>query len=331
MSTFRAGASSDGDDTGIDECRRYCHEAIPPGLQALMQRLIQDALAADRAQRPEPTPPATTPSEPHTSGRINISGMDQLPGDVSLCDFLTWRQKWNDFSNLENLSRFTATDQMAALRMVMSLDMLRTMNRLLSSNPDTDKTTNAVLDAIQGHLRSRRSFYVDRMELYRCVQGPRESFDRFYIRLKGLAEAAQINPGAMDTELITGIICGIRNKEIKKKLLSMVPEPSLSETLTLCSGDEYANRISSRQSAAHMYKLTSKHRDKANHRDQPRTPAKPKDAQICGNCGFPSHPPGETCPAKGQTCNSCGKPNHFAPVCRKKTNPINRIGHIRPL
>ena len=45
--------------------------------------------AADRATRTEPT----TQSEPHIPGRINSSGMDQLPGDVSLHDFLIWRQK----------------------------------------------------------------------------------------------------------------------------------------------------------------------------------------------------------------------------------------------
>ena len=56
------------------------------------------------------------------------------------------------------------------------------------------------------------------------------------------------------------------------------------------------------------------------------TQAKMKDAQTCGNCGFPSHPHGKTqCPAKGQTCNSCGKRNHYASVCRKKTSPVNEI------
>ena len=119
----------------------------------------------------------------------------------------------------------------------MSRDMLGTVNKLLSIGPKTDKTTDEVLDAMQSYLRSKRSFYVDREELRECAQGPHEPFDRFYIRLKGLAEAAQIVPNGMDTQLVSGIIAGIRNKEMKKKLLSMHPEPSLSETLTLCSGD----------------------------------------------------------------------------------------------
>ena len=68
------------------------------------------------------------------------------------------------------------------------------MNKFLSIGPKTDKTTNAILDAIQSRLRSRRTFYVDREELRECVQGPHEAFDRFYIRLKDFAEAAQIPP-----------------------------------------------------------------------------------------------------------------------------------------
>ena len=42
------------------------------------------------------------------------------------------------------------------------------------------------------------------------------------------------------------IIGGIRNKELSKKLLSMRPEPTLEETLSLCSGDEYVERCGTR-------------------------------------------------------------------------------------
>ena len=136
----------------------------------------------------------------------------------------------------------------------------------------------------------------------------------------------------MDTQLVSIIIAGIRKKEIKKKLLSMHLGPSLSETLTLCSGDEYANHneTSSHQSADRVYKLAPKHRDNANQRSRPQIPSEEDDHPDCSNCGFPSHPPRKTCPAKGQTCNSCGKPNHFTSVYRNKVKVTVGIGTIRP-
>ena len=126
----------------------------------------------------------------------------------------------------------------------MSLDMLCTMNDFLN-------------------IDSRRSFYADREELRVAAQGPRQLFDKFFMRLKSLAVAAKIKSDSMDHQLVRSIIGGIRNKEMNKKLLSMRQEPSLEETLDLCSGDEYANRneTSPHQSYDRVYKVSSDHWD----------------------------------------------------------------------
>ena len=183
------------------EARTLTQADIQTIIQAGIQAGIQAALAVDRALRPEPP----------TLGKIDTSHMDQLPGDVSLRDFLNWCRKWNNFCKLEQFSRHTAADQVAALQMVMSPAMLGTMDTFLNIGQETDKTTDAILDAIQNLLRSRRSFYVDREELHDCKQGPHEPFDAFYVRLRALAEAAQIAPISMDTQLVSSIILGIRN------------------------------------------------------------------------------------------------------------------------
>ena len=327
MPFTRSGASSGGDDdTGIDESTSQPRESIPPGSrilsQADIQSLIQAALAVDRATRTEPP----TQSEPHISDTINTSGMEKLAGDISLRDFLIWRQQWDDFSDLANLPRRSARIQMATLRTVMSLDMLGTMSDFLNIDKKTEKTTDEVLDAIQGLLRTRRSIFADREELRVVTQGPDEPFDKFFMRIKSLAVAAQIKPDSMDLQLIGSIIGGIRNKKMHKKLISMRPEPSLEVTLALCSGDEYTNRneTSSDRSPDYVYNVAPHHRNNTSNR--PRIPSEEDDDPDCGNCGYQSHPPGTTCPAKGKTCDSCGKPNHFASVCRQKIRPANRIG-----
>ena len=86
------------------EARTLTQADIQTIIQAGIQAGIQAALAVDRALRPEPP----------TLGKIDTSHMDQLPGDVSLRDFLNWRRKWSNFCKLEQFSRHAAADQVAA-------------------------------------------------------------------------------------------------------------------------------------------------------------------------------------------------------------------------
>ena len=271
--------------------------------------------------------------------------MDKLPGNVSLRDFLIWRQQWNDFSDLANLPLRTAIIQMATLRTLMSLDMLGTMSDFLNNDKNTEKTTDDVLDAIQGPLLTRRGFFADREELHVVAQGPHEPFEGFEVlhAHQKPCGSPQIKPDSMDLQLIGSIIGGIRNKKMRIKLISMHPEPSLEMAHALCSGDEYTNRneTSSPQSYEHVYNITpgpqnkatnrnhNNHRNNASQRPRPRIPSEEGDDPDCDNCGHPSHPPGTTCPAKGQTCDSCGKLNHYARVCRSKKQ-ANQIGFFQP-
>ena len=253
MPTTRAGASSGGDDDtgiGIDASTSQRSES-----RLLTYADLELRLAADREhymQLFRTSRPEAQPDPIH--GPINTSGLDQLPGDASLHTFLIWRTQWKDFSASACLPSRPAHIQMATLRRVLSLDMLRTLDNFLGIDAETGLSTNEVLDAIQRLLRSRRSRFVDLTEFFSATQGPQESFEKFYMRIRGLAMAGSIPPALMGDLLITCIIGGIRNKELSKKLLSIRPEPTLEETLSLCSGDEYVERCGTRQTSSFVYK-----------------------------------------------------------------------------
>lgn len=55
--------------------------------------------------------------------RIDPSCLDKLHGDESLSQFRSWRNRWNDFCQMSQLSTYPASEQMAAFRMVLDQAM----------------------------------------------------------------------------------------------------------------------------------------------------------------------------------------------------------------
>ena len=54
---------------------------------------------------------------------IDTSRMDKLQGDVTLANFKLWRNRWIDFFNINRIGSYPATEQTAALRMVLDISM----------------------------------------------------------------------------------------------------------------------------------------------------------------------------------------------------------------
>ena len=92
---------------------------------------------------PTPSTPVSTPTT-----RINVFNMEKLPSDVSLHDFITWRTKWEDFYQLERFDAHPLTAQMAALRLVLSTQMLQTVTMVLNISPGANTSPKMVLDAL---------------------------------------------------------------------------------------------------------------------------------------------------------------------------------------
>jgi hypothetical protein len=55
---------------------------------------------------------------PHPRRRLDPSGMDKLHGDITISLLRSWRNRWNDFAELNQLLTYPVTEQMAAFRML---------------------------------------------------------------------------------------------------------------------------------------------------------------------------------------------------------------------
>ena len=130
---------------------------------------------------------------------IDVSSLEKLNSSVTLREFVLWRGKWDNLSTLKHIAEFPPAEQVAALRMCMTTDMLQTIDMVL--NLKAGATTKNILDEIFTHLLKQRSVALDIVEFEECKQAPGEKFDAFYIRLQQVAKCAELCPHCFDRRM----------------------------------------------------------------------------------------------------------------------------------
>ena len=93
-------------------------------------------------------PPATAPRR-----RLDTSSLEKLQGDFLLVDFKTWRNPWDDFGRLNQLSTYPVEEQTAALRLSLDITMQQTVEVALNFTPNNTTLPSEILDAIANHIR----------------------------------------------------------------------------------------------------------------------------------------------------------------------------------
>ena len=238
--------------------------------------------------------------------RLDPSGVDKLHSDITIPLLKSWRNRWNDFAELSQLTIYPNSEQMAAFRMTLDSTMQQVVEVGLGITPATITTPDYVLDRIADYIRAKRNVALDRVAFEERRQGPSESFDEFFIGLRRLADAADLCGTCSETRLVTRIIAGTRDSETKKKLLAISPFPSLQATVNICRSEESARaneRTLSGQSGVAAITTRQFQPDRRSSKGE------------CGACGRTSYAQGESCPASGKSCHTCGKLDHFSPKC----------------
>ena len=341
----KAGPSSAGDDTGIDiehpsisQLREQLAEqaasqaaqlAEQAASQAAFQAQIMQLLGelrpgshpatTDHGPEPNPAVPvatedATSPTSNNPIQRFTTPPLEPLSPQASYHEFLDWRQQWNDMSLLSKLHLSSIPSQLACLRSALSPEM-RTTLISIGVKSMSDLTPDQILDQLQTHLRAQRSVLADRFAFLDAHQQSHETIEEFLRRLVKLRQSAHLclehktHEDCADFSHIAAIIRGIRDVDLRTKILAIQPSPTLQQVLTFIRSHEAA-RINEPSVARPQNPINIV----STQQQQPKT----QTPDTCTNCGK-SHRPDQTCPAKGKICNACDKPNHFANVCRSKT------------
>ena len=117
----------------------------------------------------------------HQRRLLDTSGVDKLHGDVTIPLLRSWRNRWNDFVELNQLATYSGSEQMAAFRMALDPAMQQVVEVTLGILPTTMTTPDAVLDRIADYIRAKRNIALDRVAFEERRQGSSETFDDFYI------------------------------------------------------------------------------------------------------------------------------------------------------
>ena len=173
-----------------------------------------------------------------------------------------------------------------------------------------------------------------------------------YIRqVKHLANTCNFPSVVRDELLRDGIVCGIRDNSLRKRLLRE-KKLTLSKTIDLCRGEEATehhmkgiagespdNPIEASAVKRHaagprpkfVKTAATKHQSTLSQRGQPHS----QPDKTCLFCGRKHAMLKSKCPAYGKKCHNCGQPNHFTPCCPKLKKPaVNAVsqadtGHLQ--
>jgi uncharacterized membrane protein YgcG len=183
--------------------------------------------------------------------------------------------------------------------------------------PTSPLSPSDVIDRITDHVRSKRNIALDRVAFDECRQHTSESFDDFYIRLRTLANAADMCAACLDSLMATRIMAGIRDTETRRKLLALSPFPTGQQAINICRSDKSAK--ASEKSLNHPPSVAQLH-------SKSQRPDTASDNHRCGSCGQSAHRANDPCPATGKQCHRCGGMNHFSPCCSKNRKPEKTEG-----
>ena len=208
-------------------------------VQAIKARVKEEKAARARA---EATANGRTHDQPGNSGRVTAKPPPQLPKDISLEEFDTWTHTWGDYFAVTKLEKEPNSLQRANLMSHMSQEMRAVVEHILGIGDDSTKSCPDIIKEIRAHIRSSRNIQLDKVAFEKRTQRPGESFDDYLVTIRKLARNAGLCKECLEDRLLTKIMSGLVDQEVREELLARVPAPKLEEAITFARSKEAARR-----------------------------------------------------------------------------------------
>ena len=252
----------------------------------------------------------------HQQKMPNIPAPEKLEPDIKLAQFDSWRNAWKDYVSVTGMNKYDMDRQRGVFRTTLSLEMRSVLLHALDVKDDTKDTVDEILDKIRKYIRSKRNVALDRVAFEERKQQADEDFDSFLVAVKELATNASLCETCLDQRLATRIMAGVRDSEVKKKLLAISPFPQLQAVVDLCRSEEAARKNEADLSRGRSVNKAFRNTQQGNRGRSRSSDRKGDDTNSCKWCGHSRDH--ATCPAKDKTCNNCERKGHFASVCMSK-------------
>ena len=165
--------------------------------------------------------------------------MDQkLSSEATLEEFENWRYLWDMFVGVNELKKIPVETQVQHLCLSFTSDMLEVLRNKLKIPSDTDMSVDEILVEVRKHFRKKRNIILDKVDFMNRRQEEGESFDSYYNAWQRIGRHAEIEAETVDQKMVAKIIHGLKDLELREKLLSIDPLPSADEVIKRCIAAE---------------------------------------------------------------------------------------------
>ncbi|XP_059091120.1 uncharacterized protein LOC131886737 [Tigriopus californicus] len=214
------------------------------------------------------------------------------------------------------MDRLPPEGQSAYLRSCISTRTLDTIRIYMGVS--VGATCVTILDSLAEYFTRQSNITLRRVEFSTCKQLEGESFEQFFVRLTLLHENSDPCTHCQEDQMVTRLIAGIEDVELRQKLLAM-QKPTVQTLKEACQATE-SSRID-----GHTLEQDAKFQRVLNKRTlsqsgppslpfrEPFSEARHHSLKSCPGC-FIQHDR-RACIHRNSTCHHCGKTGHIQPVC----------------
>ena len=203
------------------------------------------------------------------------------------------------------------------------------------------KTYTQLSTILKNHFAPQKLVIAERYRFHNCIQREGESVSTFVTSLKHLASTCRFG-AHLNEALRDRLVCGLRNKETQKKLLT--EEHTFDSALKVALSTVAAEKdvaAFSQDGTTPINKVDSGNRRDARPPKRRKPPGKAQGKSLppghknnnstseCLSCGKMGHARSQ-CKYRNYTCHSCGRAGHITEACKSKPQKVNKVEEPEP-
>ena len=231
-----------------------------------------------------------------------------------------WKQfktAWKFYSVANEINEKEQNVQVASMLSCMGVEAQNVYQNMTWAAGEDKEVLEHVQRKFDAYVEPRKNVPFQRYKFNTRSQASGESFDQYISELRNLAVRCEFDTVTPEELLRDRIIFGIKDDDVRARLLRVEGDLTLQRTIDVCRAAETSQAqlkaVGKTGSPATVNALKGR---KGGLRKS-KTATKKGDSQ-CKYCGNKHEFVKEKCPAWGKTCDKCHGKNHFKRMCSKK-------------
>ena len=247
--------------------------------------------------------------------------------------FNNWKTQWGLYiklSTIDEAYQSAAGREECKATQLLTCMSANILNIVVNARLDDAamKDSTLIIKYLEDLSNAGKNNHVWRQQFNSCVQRQGLSIDNWLCELRDLARKCEFETGCChlcEPERMLGqIIIGLTDKDVRIKLLEIVPSLTLGQTIVIVRTSEMSRLQAEQLQPGSVQGIRGKSAYKkaksVRVTEVAARAAKPSPATggaTCDKCGYEIRFGGHNCPARNETCRGCNETGHFKNVCRK--------------